>query len=91
MLVFDTRIVIKFFRGLIMGQITINTPDSKKVHYEIETTNEYHRLLEFLDELCRKENPHLTAEDLDDIRYAQEILENGEFITLDEAERLWNK
>lgn len=71
-----------------MGQIIIDTPGIKTIHYELENGREYDELLQYLERLCLIANPsdeYLTDEDLEDIRLATDRLENGEFITWEEA------
>ncbi len=74
-----------------MGQIIIDIPVNKMLHYEIADVGEFQELMRVLEKICPLENPELTAEDLEDIQYAYKALEHGEFITLKEAENFWDR
>lgn len=68
-----------------MGQIIIDIPVERNFHYEIENTEEYRKLLKVLDNLSQTKNSALTDDDLDDINYAENVAQNGDFIGWEEA------
>ncbi len=74
-----------------MGQIIIDVPNDKVIHFEISDKKEYKDLINLLEEFCTLENRGLSDEDLDDIQYANQTLAKGDFITLAEAESFWNR
>ncbi len=70
-----------------MGQIVIDLPLRIKRHYKIddvESANELLAELKIKAKRVEDDSEELTAEDLDDIRYAKRALEKGEYISLDE-------
>ena len=74
-----------------MGQIIIDVPNDKVIHFEISDKKEYKDLMHLLEEFCTLENPDLSDEDLDDIACANQALAKGNFITLAEAESFWDR
>lgn len=78
------KVVIKFE---VMGQIIIDIPVNKNLYYEIANAGELRELMRVLDKFRALENPELTEEDLEDIRYAYEMLEHGEFVLWEDAKK----
>ena len=74
-----------------MGQIIIDIPVNQTLHYEIADTGKLKELMRVLDKFVVLENPDLTAEDVEDIEYAFNALEHGEFITWEKAQKFLDR
>jgi hypothetical protein len=72
-----------------MGQIVIDIPLNTNMRFEIESKHEYAALMKLLDSFSIEQN--LTEEDLEDIRLSNIALAEGEFITLEEAKKYWDR